>query len=357
MGPYHIARMNAIAEIVGSSNLTVIEICPKDDHDWDISKYEKKFNYQCILKNETLDKFSLNKAIKPLRAWFADNQTDIVINACGYFHLGLRQILKTTKKKLNLLILWSETTEIDNPNPWYKKRIKKFMTSIYDGAIVAGNRHKVFLQSIGFIDVRIEVVGNVVNNAIFKPEFELNNRNNSILFVGRLLKIKNVTTLINAFSLIKKQFPDWKLKIVGSGPEQTRIEQQILNLKLDSSVELLGLRQPDELIQLYRSEGIFVLPSYSEPWGLVVNEAMASGMPCVLSHQCGSSEMIENYKSAVLFDATKIEELADSLKIVMDNQQLRTALSKEGYKVVSGFTPETYAKLVTAFLIRLQNES
>lgn len=353
MGPYHVARMNAISEIIGSKNLTVIEICSKDDHDWDLQHYEKKFNYHCIFKDEILNEKSLDKSIILLKEWFLKNDSQIVVNACGYFNWSLRQLLAEHKRRFEKLILWSETTAIDNPNPWYKKLLKKFMTSIYDGAIVAGNRHKEFMKTLGFRDSQIKIVGNVVDNSIFKPVFDVYERKKTILFVGRLLKIKNVKTLLQAFESISHEFKEWKLHIVGKGPEENEIKKWIIDHHLQNSVELLGSKQPQDLISLYQSSGLFVLPSYSEPWGLVVNEAMASGMPCVISKQCGSAEIVENLKSAYLFDAMNVMELKEILRTLIQKPEIRGELSKNGYQVISAFTPQAYAKNVIDFFIKI----
>lgn len=342
MGPYHISRMNAIASELGDANVTVLEICSKDDHDWNLKGFSKKFNYVNVLGDETLSTNSLKKAKPILSEFFKDNHFDIIVNGCGYFDFSLRSVLNKRKKNQKL-VLWSESTIQDNSNTWLKKLVKMYANSIYDGAIVAGNRHKEFLKEIGFKNKPIGIVGNVVDNEFYKRTEQIHG-NNQFLFVGRFLSIKNISKLITAFQLINDQIPDWKLKLVGDGPDRSKVENQIINNHLSDKVFISGLLDPNALKSVYEESDVFILPSYSEPWGLVTNEALASKLPVIISKQSGASEILTHAENGFIFDAYDEVELSQLMLTLAKNEELRIKIGERGYQLIQQFSPENYAK-------------
>jgi len=342
MGPYHIARMNAIASIIGKDNLRVIELCSRDDHSWELNDYVRNFNYLCCLPNETLNNNSLQKASSLIENYLSESFSDVVVNGCGYFDATLFNVLKKSKIYYSKLILWSESTLLDNPNPWYKILAKKYYTHIYDGGIVAGLSHSQLLEKIGFNKQSIAVVGNVVDNLSFRSIENYDRKD--FLFVGRLLSIKNVNFLIKAFKEFNKEVTDWKLTIVGDGPERQKLEKLILELNLSNSVKILGLLQPFELIQEYKKHAVFILPSLSEPWGLVVNEAIASNLPVIVSSNCGVAEVFEDGRNGLVFNPNDKNKLVQSMLKLYMSLELRTSLAKEANKVLDELNPEKYAE-------------
>jgi len=342
MGPYHIARMNAISSIIGKENLRVIELCSQDDHSWDLKNYVRNFNYLCCLQNEILNQKSIKKASFLIEKYLSDSYSEIVINGCGYFDSTLFNLLKRNKKYYAKLILWSESTLHDNPNPWYKILAKKYLTHIYDGGIVAGNTHSQLLEKIGFKKDSIAVVGNVVDNSSFNSSEIIERKN--FLFVGRLLSIKNVDFLIKAFGEFNLLVKDWKLTIVGDGPERSTLEKLVIDLNLKNSVTILGILQPDDLIEEYQKHAVFILPSLSEPWGLVVNEAIASNLPVIVSANCGVAEVFENGKNGIVFNPYDKYGLVQAMLKLYKSTELRTSLAKEAVKVLDDLNPQKYAE-------------
>ena len=342
MGPYHIARMNAVASIIGKENLRVIELCSKDDHSWELKNYVRNFDYYCSLPNETLSPKSILKASSEIEKKLSESYSDVIINGCGYFDSTLFKLLKKNKSSYSILLLWSESTLLDNPNPWYKILVKKYYTHIYDGGIVAGLSHSQLLEKIGFKKQTIAVVGNVVENSSFKTKLDYTRKD--FLFVGRLLSIKNVYFLIRAFKEFTKQINEWNLTIVGDGPERSNLEQLILDLNLSSKVTIRGLLQPDELIEEYQKHAVFILPSLSEPWGLVVNEAIASDLPVIVSSNCGVAEVFQDGKNGIVFNPNDKNRLVQSMLNLYNSPELRASLAKEAKKVLDELNPEKYAE-------------
>ena len=102
--------------------------------------------------------------------------------------------------------------------------------------------------------------------------------------------IKNLHKLLHAWRNIEFQFPSYQSIIVGDGPEYLLLQQLILDLNL-SSVKLLGLRINWNIAKIFTKSDALILASYSESWGMVVNEAMAAGLPVILSDRINAAHI------------------------------------------------------------------
>lgn len=107
-----------------------------------------------------------------------------------------------------------------------------------------------------------------------------------VLFVGRLINKKGVDILLEAFARVAQNAPS-QLLIAGDGPERTKLEEQAARLRVHDRVHFVGFQQPKDLPRFYCAADLFVLPSRTEPWGVVVMEALASGLPVVVSNLVG----------------------------------------------------------------------
>lgn len=130
-----------------------------------------------------------------------------------------------------------------------------------------------------------------------------------LLFVGRLVKVKNLPLLLDAY---KKLTNDYRLIIIGDGEERERLQQQckIQNI----NVNFIGPKNGDDLYIWYKVADIFILPSYKEAFGAVVNEALLSGCKCIVSKNAGSSCLIEEGVNGYTFDPNSSEDLMIHIK-------------------------------------------
>lgn len=146
----------------------------------------------------------------------------------------------------------------------------------------------------------IGVLYNGVSTDRFKPS-DLNDKktqdNLRIMYIGYLEEVKDPLNLIKAFQKVHMEFPYAVLKIVGDGSLRDAVVKMVKELGIDSYVEILGLQSREKVAELIRDEcDIFVLPSRSETFGVVIIEALASGKP-VVATKCGGPEsiLIESY--------------------------------------------------------------
>ncbi len=130
------------------------------------------------------------------------------------------------------------------------------------------------------------------------------------LFVGRLVDLKNIDALINAFSKLDQN--ECSLVIVGEGPLKARLMELANSLKLN--VVFTGRLEGGELYQWYYVADCFILPSFKECFGAVTNEALIAGCWCVISNKAGSQCLIKDGVNGYTFDPHNETELVDKLR-------------------------------------------
>lgn len=134
------------------------------------------------------------------------------------------------------------------------------------------------------------------------------------LYVGRLSEEKGLDTLLEAFASLLPSMPSATLRVAGSGPMDERLRERIGALRLDGAVMLLGSVNGAALEAEYDRASCLVLPSYSEPWGLVVNEALAHGCPVVVSDNCGCvPELVRKGETGLVVPPRDVPALAAAL--------------------------------------------
>ena len=137
------------------------------------------------------------------------------------------------------------------------------------------------------------------------------NDKNVFLFVGRLINLKNVKTIIEAFSKINQK--DNVLVIIGDGPEKSALQKQANALR--SNIIFLGRLEGDELNLWYNIANCFILASYQEAFGAVTNEALLAGCWCLISNKAGSSCLIEEGVNGNTFDPMDVDDLARKMEL------------------------------------------
>ena len=154
------------------------------------------------------------------------------------------------------------------------------------------------------------------------------------------IKQKRQDILLEAFSIVHKKYPEYKLHIYGDGPDYKLLKAYINKLGLDSSVTLFGCVKCVQ--QKLKDDGVFVLTSDYEGVPNALLEAMAIGMPCI-STKCspgGAEMLIQNNKNGYLIECGNINDIADCISSFIDNKELAQALGKEARISIRKFDPQ-----------------
>jgi glycosyltransferase involved in cell wall biosynthesis len=176
-----------------------------------------------------------------------------------------------------------------------------------------------------------------------------------VLSVGRLMTEKDHAVLIDAFSLVAAEFPDWTLRIVGEGQLRDALEAQVASYGLENRIELPGATR--DVAAEYANARFVVLPSRYESFGMVAAEALAASKPVLSFAECaGLSEMVEDGRNGLLVKGGSSHEvrknaLADGLRKLMENPELCARLGTAGPDSVSQYDIESILDEWEALLV------
>jgi glycosyltransferase involved in cell wall biosynthesis len=220
-----------------------------------------------------------------------------------------------------------------------RRWFNRLMTSRRDRLVAVGSAVKrALIDNEGLLAERIEIVYNGVasipaslsddRRANLRREFGAPNDEFVILHVARLDPIKDHSTALQAFARAVAQTPQLRLVLVGDGPERPRIEREIADLRLQSSVTMLGQR--GDVSELLSAADAFLLTSVSEGLPVTIIEAMAAGLPVVSTNVGGVPEIIDDGDTGLLAPAGDGPAIAAALVRLSQDAALRTRLAERG---------------------------
>ncbi len=160
----------------------------------------------------------------------------------------------------------------------------------------------------------------------------------TILFLGRLNRIKGLDILIKAYAMIAKEKEDAHLLIVGDSADRyaKKVNKWIRGYGIVDRVSFTGMLTGQEKIEAYAGSDIFVLPSYSENFGMAVVEAMACGLPVVISNRVGIAKKIEQNNAGIIIE-TNAQDLYRGIKLLIDTPALKKEIAVNGRKLAQDY--------------------
>ena len=224
-----------------------------------------------------------------------------VVLVPGYYNLPALTAAVWARRHGRVSVLMTESTAHDHARSGWKEKLKSLLVNrLFDWAVTGGTAHVRYLAQLGFPADRIASFYDVVGNDKLREAVASLRQHSAadrhdvpaeyFLYVGRLSSEKNVTTLLDAWVAYREAGGARSLVLVGDGPESAALKAQANASPFASGVHFAGHRSSRELWPYFAFASAFVLPSTREPWGLVVNEAMAAALPVFVSNTCGCAE-------------------------------------------------------------------
>ncbi len=364
LGPYHVARLKALA---GDFAVTALE-CFGETEEYAWQKVSAPDSFQRVTLFPEKSANQIDGAELSARVCSAlDAARPEAVAIPGWFHPGARAALQWCVSARLPAVLMSESTAHDAPRSVVKEWIKGRIVGLFSAALVGGRAHVDYLRQLGFPSERIFTGYDVVDNTHFArgrtahcpPAPDAPPTGLFFLASARFIEKKNLPMLLQAYAeylalatdapstdvrpTVSPPTAPWPLVILGDGPLRSALNSQLSTLNLHGHVHLPGFKQYDELPAWYARASAFVHVSTHEPWGLVVNEAMAAGLPVLVSNRCGCApDLVVEGRNGFTFDPTDSRQLA-ALMSDMTQRPDREAMGRESEWIISRWNTSAFA--------------
>ena len=247
-------------------------------------------------------------------------------------------------------VIMSDSTRIDKDRRWYEEALKRQIVGLATAAFVAGTLQQAYAIELGIPTDMVFTGYDVVDNDYFAVNADAVRRlgederrrlelpQHYLLCCARLVEKKNLLRLIEAYRVFLDQTdtPNWHLVIVGPGPMETEIRSLIEMRGLFDLVQLRGAQTYDSMPVYYALAEALILPSTTEQWGLVVNEAMASGLPVLVSQRCGCAvDLVRKGRNGYTFDPYNVEAMAHVIGKMVASDLDRAAMGRESRAIIA----------------------
>jgi 1,2-diacylglycerol 3-alpha-glucosyltransferase len=357
IAPYRIPVFNELARRT-DIDLHVIFLAETDEtqRQWQVYKDEIQFSYQVLRswrrrfgKHHCLLNWGIGEAL-------ANFSPDVIVCG-GYNYLASWLTLRWARGHRTPILLWVESTAQDRRS---RHTLVEFLKTWFmrncQGFVVPGKSSFQYLRNYGMAAKTIYVAPNAVNTEFFAQNADsvnsdavsyrqrLNLPPRFFLFVGRLIPEKGVFDLLESYMLLDQEMrSQWGLVFVGNGPALSGLQTRVSDLAA-GTVQFAGFAQREQLAVYYGLADVFVLPTHSDPWGLVVNEAMACKLPVIVSDAAGCAEdMVQDGWNGKKFASKDIKQMGKFMQDLASNEQLRHEMGEHSYERIQQFSPEICA--------------
>lgn len=349
VGPYHLARARAAAERMAArgGRVVVVELCDEEEtRDWRIDRADAGVEIVTLAPGSRLTDRSQNLT-SMLIATFEQLQP-VCVAVAGYDRPEMRAALRWGNET-SAVVLMSETKADDRARPWWKRMLIAREVRLAQAALVSGSAAGEYLVSLGMLREKIFRQYGSVDNAYFREHaYERRNGDGRMfLACSRLIESrKNIVRLLRAYSQYRHRVEQpWELVICGDGPDRSMYEAYMREHRIEG-ITLAGFQQVEPLAGYYAQAGCFVHPAANEAWGLVVNEALASGLPVLVSRRCGCAyDLVHEGVNGYTFDPHEHVELAELMQRISESpaERLRQ-MGQESLRIVSRYGCEAFAE-------------
>jgi len=354
IAPYRIPVFNALAARKEIS-LHVIFLSETDasTRQWRIYEDEMRFSYEVLPSwRRRVGKYNLLLNNQVTSALSAAQPTVLICG--GYNYIASWQAQDWARRNRVPFLLWSESTAYDHrglhfPVEWLKR---KFLSKCA-GFVVPGQSALEYVQQFASPAQKIFVARNAVDIELFARRQSIRQTAERLrgelalplryfLFVGRLVRSKGVFDLLEAYQALPSELRESiSLVFAGDGPMRAELEALARDI-YPGTVHFPGFVHRDELASYYALAECLVMPTHTDPWGLVVNEAMACGLPVICTNVAGcAADLIR--ENGILIAPANAVQLSDAMQKLATRPDLRQYMAAESVKLIQAYSPEACA--------------
>ena len=363
-GPYHLARLRAAADV---TELLAVEVASGSaEYAWERETGISGLKVVTLLERGTSREISRRELSARLSRVLDEFQPQAVFIP-GWSNRAAFAALSWCVRNDAPAVVMSESSELDEARVTWKEWIKQRVVGLCSAALVGGRPHKDYAVKLGMPAERVFQGYDAVDNGYFADKVkEVRSAKSEVrrgkglpenyfLASARFIEKKNLPGLIEAYARYRKlaeksetgnrKSEIWDLVLLGDGPLRETLNSQLSTLNLRGHVVQPGFKQYPELPAYYGLANAFIHASTTEQWGLVVNEAMASGLPVLVSDRCGcAADLVREGVNGFTFDPFNVEEIVQRMfQLSTLNSQLQD-FGAASARIISNWGPGRFAQ-------------
>jgi len=356
IAPYRIPVFNALAARA-DIDLHVIFLAETDPglRQWQVYKDEIRFSSEVLRSS----RWRLGRAhllwTRGTRTALERARPEVVVCG-GYNYFAMWQAQRWARRRGVPFLLWSESNAADARSrlPWVESAKRRFVSAC-DGYVVPGRTAGDYLRTFGVETTKIFTAPNAVDvdryargaeAALGDPRARarLGLPARYLLFVGRFVRSKGVLDLLSAYATLPEETRQAVgLVLAGDGEERDALHRSARAIR-PGEILFPGFLQRDELPGYYALADMLVFPTRSDPWGLVVNEAMACGLPVIVTEVAGCvADLVTEGENGLVVRPGDISGLSQAMMKLLSASEVRRTMSDRCRERSSRFTPEAWA--------------
>jgi glycosyltransferase involved in cell wall biosynthesis len=283
---------------------------------------------------------------------------DVVMAGPIAFPVGTTAVRWCRARRRGIIVTDDARLE-DVPRSRFINAVKRCVYRNVDAMLVPAASHLPTCKYFGIAEAQVFYGVDVVDNEWFGRRAALHRESGCrelrgtrlpekfFLGVGRQVPKKNWPTLVDAYAAYRKKVDcPWDLVLVGDGPQRQNIDRRIAEVG-SAGIALWPFLTQEEMCGAYAAASCLALPSFhGETWGLVVNEAMACGLPVLVSDQCGcASTLVRQGENGWQFSPRRPEELTEAMvRMSAQSPQSHAKMAEASRSIIREWSPERFAR-------------
>lgn len=315
-----------VIEIFGNESPYSFDQKARQDDWWD-----------CLFETESFKDLTTIEVKKKIMDKLDEINPDILIAGPIPFTsgaIGMQWAYKRGKK----IIIFDDSKHSHYNRNFLVNYIKISLIKLAHGILVPSEEYDSEYEKWNIAKTKLYYGLNCIDNDYFHSKKKQFSSSKKIVFVGRLVKIKNLEALLTSWKVIEQVNPDYQLIIIGDGPEYENLLTIKIKLELER-VKFLGNQNRRVIAKILAISEAFILPSFLEGWGLVVNEAMSAGLPVLLSNRVNAGyTLLKDGVNGYSFDPNQPEQMTEAiLKYIGLSETEKIRMSKSAFSSVKKY--------------------
>lgn len=351
--PYRVKFFSQLGKLVDLTVLYELHNASNRDGSWKAEDVEPSYNEVFLKGIQVISDGSISFDVF---SYLNDEYDFIVIGTHGTPTAKLAMFYMRLRGIPYILNIDGMLSEELNQKSLLNRLMRKFLFQGASAYFTSGKDTDCYLKKLG-IDVaskcyhyHFSSVDNkdIVDNNVFDTKKQIRDTLDLkekfiVMCVARFIPKKGIDVLLRAFAGLSRQ--DTALVIVGGNGTVYDSVLSGMEDEIRSHVYFPGFMGKQKLAQYYRASDVFVLPTHHDAWGLVINEAMANGLPIITTDKCGAGlEIIQDGENGFLVKDNDEAGLKNKINSLIDNKELRQYISENNIKVAHQYTIETMVK-------------